>query len=159
MENLGVKKLFKELKQKFASRSNESSGSKTTVITFGTFDLLHIGHINILERASRLGDRLVVGISSDQLNYKKKQIYPIMSEENRMKIIASLTFVNDVFLEESLEQKGDYITTHRADILVMGDDWRGKFDHYNEICKVVYLSRTPAVSTTEIRTKIQDVMQ
>lgn len=120
------------------------------IITFGTFDLLHVGHINILNRASSYGDYLTVGISSDKLNYKKKQKYPIYNENDRMKIVNNLKVVNNVFLEESLEQKRDYIKKYNADILIMGDDWKGKFDYLNDICKVIYLPRTKEISTTKI---------
>lgn len=95
------------------------------IITFGTFDVFHVGHVNILERAASLGDYLIVGVSSDELNYSKKQRYPIYSQEDRTKIISSLKFVNEVFIEESLEKKLEYIKTYNADILVMGDDWAG----------------------------------
>lgn len=120
------------------------------VITFGTFDVLHIGHINILERAKALGSRLVVGVSSDKLNFEKKGRYPIYSQAQRKKIVESLKFVDEVFFEDSLERKSEYISSHNADILVMGDDWAGKFDEYKNICEVVYLERTPSISTTEI---------
>jgi len=120
------------------------------VITFGTFDVLHIGHINILERAASLGSQLVVGISSDNLNFQKKGRNPIYCEEDRVKIISSLKFVDEVFIEQSLELKGHYIKDFNADILVMGDDWKGKFDNYKDLCEVTYLERTPSISTTEI---------
>ncbi|ECP5270795.1 adenylyltransferase/cytidyltransferase family protein [Campylobacter lari] len=121
-----------------------------TVITFGTFDLFHYGHLRILERASELGNRLVVGVSSDMLNFAKKGRKPICSECERMKIISALKCVDGVFLEESLELKEEYIKKYQANILVMGDDWKGKFDYFNKICDVVYLERTPSISTTEI---------
>lgn len=120
------------------------------IITFGTFDVFHVGHIHILERAARFGDRLVVGVSSDKLNYSKKQRYPIYSQADRMKIISSLSFVSAVFLEESLELKRQYIEEYSASSLVMGDDWQGKFDELKDICNVIYLPRTPSISTTEI---------
>ncbi|MBU2994070.1 adenylyltransferase/cytidyltransferase family protein [Octadecabacter sp. 1_MG-2023] len=120
------------------------------VITFGTFDVLHIGHINILERAKALGSHLCVGISSDQLNFSKKGRNPIYSEKQRLKIISSLRFVDEVFIEESLDLKGGYLKQYSADILVMGDDWTGKFDMFSSQCEVKYLPRTPAISTTEI---------
>lgn len=122
-----------------------------TVITFGTFDLLHIGHIHILKRAKALGDRLVVGISTDQLNYKKKGIKPVYSERDRLEIVSAISFVDGVFFEESLEKKGEYIKLFDADILVMGDDWKGKFDQYNSICDVKYLPRTEGISTTRLK--------
>jgi glycerol-3-phosphate cytidylyltransferase len=121
-----------------------------TVITFGTFDVFHVGHINILQRAAALGDTLIVGVSTDKLNYSKKGRYPIYPEHDRMKIINSLRYVNLCFPEDSLEEKLNYIKMFKADILVMGDDWQGKFDHLKSECEVVYLERTPSVSTTEI---------
>ncbi|EAL4711245.1 glycerol-3-phosphate cytidylyltransferase [Campylobacter lari] len=121
-----------------------------TVITFGTFDLFHYGHLRILERASSLGDKLIVGVSSDILNFEKKGRKPVYNEYERMKIVSALKCVNEVFLEESLELKEEYIKKCQADILVMGDDWKGKFDCFNKICDVVYLERTPSISTTEI---------
>jgi len=120
------------------------------VITFGTFDLLHIGHINILERAKQKGDKLIVGISTDKLNFSKKSKNTIYSEKERMKIIDSLKFVDEVFFEESLEQKREYILKYKADILVMGNDWEGRFDEFKDICQVVYLERTPSISTTQL---------
>ena len=120
------------------------------VITFGTFDVFHIGHVNILERAKKEGDYLVVGVSSDELNFSKKQRYPIYSQEQRLKIVGSLRFVDEVFLEESLELKSSYIQCFDAEVLVMGDDWAGRFDAMKKHCEVVYLPRTPSISTTEI---------
>ncbi len=127
-----------------------------TVITFGTFDVFHVGHVRILERAAALGCRLVVGVSSDALNFSKKQRYPIYGEQDRLHIISALGCVSDVFLEQSLELKGQYIKQYKADILVMGDDWQGKFDHYSHLCEVVYLPRTPSISTTEIIEVVKD---
>lgn len=120
------------------------------IITFGTFDVFHVGHVNILERAASFGDHLIVGVSSDQLNFSKKGRYPIYSQEDRCRIISSLRVVNEVFIEESLELKKEYISHYKADVLVMGDDWAGRFDWVNDICDVIYLPRTPSVSTTEI---------
>jgi glycerol-3-phosphate cytidylyltransferase len=121
-----------------------------TIITFGTYDLLHVGHIRLLSRARALGDRLVVGVSSDQLNFSKKNKYPEFSEQERMEIIGMIKGVDQVFIEESLDLKDSYIRQYGADILVMGDDWQGKFDHLSSICQVVYLPRTPSISTTAI---------
>jgi choline-phosphate cytidylyltransferase/glycerol-3-phosphate cytidylyltransferase len=120
------------------------------IITFGTFDVFHVGHVNILERAKSEGDYLIVGVSSDQLNLSKKGRYPIYSEEDRLHILRALRCVDEVFVEESLELKGDYIKKYNADVLIMGNDWEGKFDQFKTICEVIYLPRTPSISTTEI---------
>ncbi|HEQ3585269.1 TPA: adenylyltransferase/cytidyltransferase family protein [Campylobacter coli] len=125
------------------------------VITFGTFDLFHYGHLRILERAASLGDKLIVGVSSDSLNFSKKHRYPIYSEQERLNIISSLKCVSCVFLEEALELKRDYLLKYQANILVMGDDWKGKFDCFNDICDVIYFERTPSISTTEIIERIK----
>jgi glycerol-3-phosphate cytidylyltransferase len=126
----------------------------TTVITFGTFDVFHVGHLRVIERAAALGDRLVVGVSADALNLRKKGRAPVFSQEERLEIIAALKPVDAVFIEESLEQKRDYILEHHADILVMGDDWAGRFDELKDVCEVHYLTRTPAISTTALIEKI-----
>jgi glycerol-3-phosphate cytidylyltransferase len=118
------------------------------VITFGTFDLFHIGHLNILRRAKEQGDYLIVGVSSDELNEKKgkKSIIPL---KDRIEIVKSLTCVDEVFIEDSLELKDEYIKQHSADLLVMGDDWKDKFNWVS--CDVLYLERTPNISTTLIK--------
>ncbi|QDP02996.1 adenylyltransferase/cytidyltransferase family protein [Thalassotalea sp. PS06] len=121
-----------------------------TVITFGTFDVFHVGHVNLLQRAATYGDRLIVGVSTDELNFSKKGRNPVYNQDDRMKIINGLRYVNLCFEEYSLEKKREYIEYYGADILVMGDDWKGKFDYLSDICEVVYLERTPSVSTTEI---------
>ena len=119
------------------------------IITFGTYDVFHVGHVNILERARAKGDHLIVGVSSDALNMSKKGRNPIYSQDDRIHILESLRCVDEVFVEESLELKEQYLIDHKADMLVMGDDWEGKFDHLKHICDVVYLPRTPSISTTE----------
>lgn len=120
------------------------------VVTFGTFDVFHIGHVNILTRAAELGDTLIVGVSSDAFNFSKKGRNPIYTQEARIAILQSLDCVDEVFLEESMELKRQYLLAHRADVLVMGDDWRGRFDEFKDICEVVYLPRTEGISTTDI---------
>ncbi|WP_206484687.1 adenylyltransferase/cytidyltransferase family protein [Thalassotalea sp. G2M2-11] len=122
----------------------------TRVITFGTFDIFHVGHLNILKRAAEYGDYLIVGVSTDALNFSKKQRYPVCPQNSRAEIVDALACVDHVFYEESLELKRQYIIDHKADFLVMGDDWQGKFDEFSDICKVVYLPRTPSISTTEL---------
>jgi len=124
--------------------------SRRTVITFGTFDVLHVGHIRVLDRARALGDRLVVGVSADQLNISKKGRAPVFSQDERLEIVGSLRVVDEVFVEESLELKREYVTKYGAVILAMGNDWEGKFDYLNDICEVVYFPRTPSVSTTAL---------
>jgi glycerol-3-phosphate cytidylyltransferase len=128
--------------------------SKRTVITFGTFDVLHVGHIRVLDRARALGDRLVVGVSADQLNFSKKGRAPVFSQDERLEIVGSLRVVDEVFVEESLELKRDYVMQYGATVLAMGNDWEGKFDHLSDICKVVYFPRTPSVSTTALIERI-----
>ncbi|HVM30814.1 MAG TPA: adenylyltransferase/cytidyltransferase family protein [Candidatus Limnocylindrales bacterium] len=123
-------------------------------ITFGTFDLLHVGHINILERAKKVCDYLVVGVSTDALNIAKKGDPPVYSQDERLRIVGSLRVVDYVFFEESLDQKADYIRQFNADVLIMGQDWAGKFDHLRELCEVLYLPRTPHISTTQVKAEI-----
>ena len=123
------------------------------VLTFGTFDLLHIGHVRILQRCAEYG-RVVVGVSSDDLSIAKKGRAPTYSLDERIEIVRSVRYVADAFVEWSLEDKPTYLREHGADVLVMGDDWRGKFDHLAEICRVVYLPRTENVSTTEVISRI-----
>ncbi|MFV0262869.1 MAG: adenylyltransferase/cytidyltransferase family protein [Kluyvera sp.] len=121
-----------------------------TVITFGTFDVFHVGHLNILQRAKSLGDRLIVGVSSDALNFRKKNRYPVYTQQERLSIIQGIKHVDAVFIEESLEQKAEYIKMYSADVLVMGNDWQGKFDYLSPLVNVVYLERTPSISTTSV---------
>lgn len=124
-----------------------------TVLTYGTFDLFHIGHVRILERARALGDRLVVGVSSDEFNAikGKKSFIPY---EDRAAIVRALACVDDVFPEHHWEQKSGDIKSQNASIFVMGDDWAGKFDMYKDLCQVVYLPRTADISTTAIKTEL-----
>jgi len=125
------------------------------VITFGTFDVFHVGHLRLLKRARSLGDQLIVGVSTDEFTFRKKNRLPVFTEAERMEILLGLRCVNSVFPEESLEQKREYLLEHRADILTMGDDWAGKFDEFSDICEVIYLPRTPAMSTTAVIEKIR----
>lgn len=125
------------------------------VITFGTYDMFHLGHLRILERARELGDRLVVGVSSDELNSRKKGRVPVFTQDERLAIVGGLRCVDATFLEVSLEQKGEYIRRYGAHVLVMGDDWAGRMDEFKSLCEVVYLTRTPSVSTTATIEKIQ----
>ena len=122
--------------------------SPRTVITFGTFDVLHVGHVRVLKRAAELGDRLVVGRLGRRAQHRQEGPGAGVHQDERLEIVGSLKMVDEVFVEESLEKKRDYIVEHGADVLVMGDDWAGKFDWVSDVCEVVYLPRTPSVSTT-----------
>jgi glycerol-3-phosphate cytidylyltransferase len=120
------------------------------VITYGTFDLLHWGHINLLKRAKALGDYLVVAISSDEFNaLKDKKAYH--SFENRKAILESIRYVDEVIAEDTWEQKREDIVREGIDVFVMGDDWKGKFDDLSDLCEVVYLPRTIGISTSKIK--------
>lgn len=120
------------------------------VITYGTFDLLHWGHINLLKRARELGDHLTVALSSDEFNeIKKKEAYH--SYDNRKMILESIRYVDKVIPEHNWEQKIQDVIEHDIDIFVMGDDWQGKFDFLKDYCEVVYLPRTVGISTTKIK--------
>lgn len=120
------------------------------VITYGTFDLLHWGHINILKRAKELGDHLTVAISSDEFNaLKNKEAYH--SYENRKMILESIRYVDKVIPEDNWEQKISDVIENDIDIFVMGDDWKGKFDFLKDYCEVIYLPRTVGISTTKIK--------
>lgn len=124
------------------------------VITYGTFDLLHYGHINLLRRAKELGDYLVVAISTDEFNsIKNKKSY--FNYEKRKMILEAIRYVDEVIPEENWEQKIVDVRERNIDVFVMGDDWKGKFDYLKEYCEVVYLERTPDISTTQIKESLQ----
>lgn len=128
-----------------------------TVITFGTFDVFHYGHLRILERAAAEGDRLVVGVSSDALNFSKKQVYPAIKQEQRLAIVKSLQCVDEVFYEESLEKKAEYCREYKADLLIMGDDHDKEYDEMLKgICDTKYLPRTKEISSTHIKKSISE---
>ena len=120
------------------------------VITYGTFDLLHIGHVNLLRRARAQGDYLVVALSSDEFNaVKGKQSY--QSFAYRKAMLEALRDVDEVIREDHWEQKTTDVATHQIDVFVMGDDWAGKFDFLSSQCEVVYLPRTRGISTTQLK--------
>lgn len=121
-----------------------------TVITYGTFDLLHPGHIHLLRRAKELGDYLIVGLSTDRFNQiKGKEVYH--SFVDRKLILESIRYVDMVIPEHAWEQKTDDVKEHDIDIFVMGDDWKGKFDFLSDYCEVMYLPRTTGISTSKIK--------
>lgn len=120
------------------------------VITYGTFDLLHYGHINLLKRAKELGDYLMVAISTNEFNeIKGKKCY--FTYEERKKLVESIRYVDLVIPENNWEQKINDVKEFKVDTFVIGDDWNGKFDFLKEYCEVVYLPRTPEISTTKIK--------
>ena len=121
------------------------------VITYGTFDLLHYGHINLLRRAKQLGDYLIVALSTDDFNTNKKNKVCYFSYEERKKLLESIRYVDLVIPEETWEQKRTDIPLYHIDTMVMGDDWEGKFDYLRDLCEVVYLPRTKEISTTKIK--------
>ena len=126
------------------------------VITYGTYDVLHYGHINLLKRAKALGDYLIVALSTDEFNAKKnKKSY--YTYEQRKKIIESCRYVDLVIPENNWEQKINDVQKYQADIFVMGDDWQGKFDFLQEYCEVVYLPRTPDVSSTQTKEYLRKI--
>lgn len=120
------------------------------VITYGTFDVLHYGHINLLKRAKAMGDYLIVGLSSDEFN-KMKNKQSFYTYEQRKMILEACRYVDLVIPENSWEQKGTDIQKYQADIFVIGDDWVGKFDYLEEFCQVAYLPRTPDVCSTNTK--------
>lgn len=126
------------------------------VLTYGTFDLLHFGHINLLKRAKALGDHLIVGLSTDEFNEgKNKQAYH--SFGNRKMILESVRFVDEVIPENTWNQKIEDVIKHDIDIFVMGDDWEGHFDFLKKYCKVIYLPRTIGISTSKIKNDLMVV--
>lgn len=125
------------------------------VITYGTFDLLHYGHINLLRRAKELGDYLIVVLSTDEFNWDEKQKKCYFSYEKRKALLEAIRYVDLVIPETCWEQKLTDVTEYHIDTFVMGDDWKGKFDFLKEKCEVVYLSRTPEISTTKIKSDLE----
>ncbi len=121
------------------------------VITYGTFDLLHYGHINLLKRAKEQGDYLIVALSTDEFNWNQKQKKCYFSYEKRKLLLEAIRYVDLVIPEENWEQKISDVKEFKVDTFVMGDDWEGKFDFLKDYCEVVYLPRTPEISTTQIK--------
>lgn len=120
------------------------------ILTYGTFDLLHYGHIAFLEKAKSLGDKLIVGLSSDNFN-KIKGKDSFYNFEIRKKMLSSIKYVDEIFIQDSFEQKIEDIQKYGANILVSSEDWLGKYDYLNEFCEVLYLERTPEISTSQLK--------
>lgn len=122
------------------------------VITYGTFDLLHYGHINLLKRAKALGDYLIVAVSTDEFNWNEKQKKSYFSYEQRKALVESIRYVDLVIPEESWSQKETDVSKYDVDLFVIGDDWKGEFDFLRDTgVEVEYISRTPEISTTQIK--------
>jgi glycerol-3-phosphate cytidylyltransferase len=125
------------------------------VITYGTFDLLHYGHINLLRRAKEQGDYLIVALSTDEFNWNEKQKKCYFSYAQRKKLLEAIRYVDLVIPEENWEQKIADVKEFRVDTFVMGNDWEGKFDFLKDYCEVIYLPRTPEISTTQIKEELK----
>ena len=126
------------------------------VITYGTFDLLHYGHVNLLQRAKALGDYLVVALSTDEFNWNQKQKKCYFSYEERKRLLEAIRYVDLVIPEESWEQKASDVQEYHIDTFVMGNDWEGKFDFLKEYCDVVYLPRTEGISSTQLKEELRN---
>ena len=125
------------------------------IITYGTFDLLHYGHINLLRRAKALGDYLVVGLSTDEFNWNSKHKKCYFCYEKRKQLLEAIRYVDLVIPEENWEQKTSDVELYKIDTFVIGDDWKGKFDFLKSQCEVVYLEGTPEISTTQIKKDLE----
>ncbi|WP_261806923.1 glycerol-3-phosphate cytidylyltransferase [Lapidilactobacillus luobeiensis] len=127
------------------------------VITYGTFDLLHYGHINLLRRAKEYGDYLIVGLSTDEFNWDEKQKKCYFSYEKRKQLLEAIRYVDLVIPEQSWDQKVTDIAEYHVDTFVMGDDWQGKFDYLRDktSAEVIYLPRTAEISTTQIKADLR----
>ncbi len=128
-----------------------------TVITYGTFDMFHIGHLRLLQRQKELGDRLIVAVSTDEFSEEKNKKL-LIPYEQRVEIIANIKCVDEVIAEESWEQKISDIEKYDVDIFSMGKDWEGKFDFLKEYCEVVYLERTKNISTTKLKRSLSNFL-
>lgn len=126
------------------------------VITYGTFDLLHYGHVNILERAKKLGDYLIVVLSTDEFNWEQKQKKCYFTYEERKRLLEAIRYVDLVIPETSWDQKITDVQEFKVDTFVMGDDWEGKFDFLKDYCEVIYLPRTPDVSSTQTKAYLNE---
>ena len=134
---------------------NIIDGKFKTVLTYGTFDLLHYGHLEILKRASLLGNKLIVGLSTDKFNEIKGKTC-VLPYQKRKELIESIDYVDKVIPENNWDQKVTDIKGNNIDIFVIGDDWEGKFDELKDFCEVIYLPRTKGISSTKLRSILDD---
>ena len=134
---------------------NIIDGKFKTVLTYGTFDLLHYGHLEILKRASLLGNKLIVGVSTDKFNEIKGKTC-VLPYQKRKELLESLDYVDKVIPENNWDQKVTDIQGNNIDIFVIGDDWEGKFDELKDFCEVIYLPRTKGISSTKLRSILDD---
>ena len=125
------------------------------IIPYGTFDLLHYGHVRLLKRARELGDYLIVGLSTDEFNQLQKHKESYNTYEERKYILEAIRYVDEVIPEKDWQQKTNDVKKYGIDTFVMGNDWQGKFDFLKPYCKVVYLPRTPGISTTKIKNDLK----
>lgn len=125
------------------------------VITYGTFDLLHYGHINLLKRAKEYGDYLIVALSTDEFNWDEKRKKCYFTYEQRKKLLEAVRYVDLVIPEKNWKQKILDVKKYHVDTFVMGNDWEGKFDFLKDLCEVVYLPRTPEISSTQIKEELK----
>lgn len=128
------------------------------IITYGTYDLFHHGHINLIKRAKELGDYLIVGISTDEFNEKEKNKDTYFTYDERKLVVESLKYVDEVIPELTWNQKIEDVKKYDIDIFVIGDDWKGKFDFLKEYCEVVYLDRTEGVSSTKMKHDLHNIL-
>lgn len=128
-----------------------------TIITYGTFDMFHIGHLNLLKRLKELGDELIVAVSTDEFNHvkEKKTIIPYAQ---RKEIVSSIRVVDKVIAEKSWEQKIADIKKYNVDLFAMGNDWEGKFDDLNAYCEVIYLPRTQDISSSQLKRSLTNFL-
>lgn len=125
------------------------------IITYGTYDLLHYGHINLLRRAKALGEYLIVALSTDEFNWNSKQKKCYFTYEQRKQLLEAVRYVDLVIPETSWDQKPEDVREFKINTFVMGDDWTGRFDFLKNQCEVIYLPRTPEISTTQIKTQLK----
>jgi|SRR5690625_740970 len=129
----------------------------TRIITYGTFDMFHIGHLRLLERLSKMADEVIVAVSTDEFNELKgkKTLIPY---EQRAEIVQAICYVDKVIPEKSWEQKIEDVQKHNINIFAIGEDWRGKFDFLKQYCEVIYLERTKDISTTELKRSLNNFL-